>query len=287
MQVIDQFSDISDRFDAVFCDVWGCIHNGVNAFPAAISALQSYRKNGGQVLLLTNAPRPWQRVASHLDTFGISPSSWDAILTSGDAAKLSLFNGRIGRQIFYIGPARDDEFLQRPKEFSKAKEVIQVGLDEATGIVCTGLFDDHTETPEDYRDLLARALAKKLPFLCANPDRVVDRGTRRIYCAGALADLYSAMGGEVLLFGKPTSPIYELAFQRLGQSIASHRVLCIGDGFSTDLEGARQQSLACLFITGGLAARETGTRDQPDLKKLVTFCRKHQLKPEFAMGHLR
>lgn len=291
MQIIDRMSDISDRFDAVFCDVWGCIHNGVSYFADAIHALETYRKSGGIVLLLTNAPRPWQDVARQLAYLGVSTSSWDAILTSGDAAKTALFDGRIGTRVFHIGPERDVGFFEPPKELSEPNAVTRVDLEAASGIVCTGLFDDRVETPDDYRKILEQALTRNLPFLCANPDRIVDRGPNRIYCAGALADLYSALGGEVLLFGKPMAPIYDLALTRLSQlkskPTPKNKILCIGDGISTDLEGAQRQALPSLFVTGGLAAQETGTETQPNAAHLKAFCRRHKLSPKYVIGHLR
>lgn len=291
MQIIDRMSDISDHFDAVFCDIWGCIHNGVSCFADAIHALETYRQSGGIVLLLTNAPRPWQDVARQLAGLGVPTSSWDAILTSGDAAKTALFDGRIGMRVFHIGPEKDVGFFAAPKELSEPNEITRVDLETASGIVCTGLFDDRIETPDDYRTILEQAQTRNLPFLCANPDRIVDRGPNRIYCAGALADLYSALGGKVFLFGKPMAPIYDLALTKLGhlksKPAPKNRILCIGDGIATDLEGARRQAFPCLFVTGGLAAQETGTETRPDAARLRAFCRQHKLSPEYVIGHLR
>ncbi len=290
MRIIDSLSDISDRFDAVFCDVWGCIHNGVECFSDAAAALEKFRKNGGAALLLTNAPRPWQVVESHLASLGVPASSWDAILTSGDAAKSALFEGRAGRRVFHIGTERDSGFFE-PVDSKPETEVTRVAFEEAEGIVCTGLFDDRNETPEHYREILERAAKLEMPFLCANPDRVVDRGQTRVFCAGALADLYAGLGGRVLMFGKPRAAIYRLARVKLGEinpgNVPDDRILCIGDGVATDLEGAVRQSLPCLFVSGGLAARETCTGTQPDPARLEEFCRRHGLRPDYVIGHLR
>ena len=290
MQIIDRLNDISDEFDAVFCDVWGCIHNGVECFFDATSALEKYRDSGGTVLLLTNAPRPWRDVAGQFSVLGVPASSWDAILTSGDAAKFALFEGCVGRRVYHIGPKRDSGFFD-PGDSNRDSEVARVGFEEAEGIVCTGLFDDTSETPDDYRDILENAARRNMPLLCANPDRVVDRGRTRVFCAGALADLFEGLGGRVLMFGKPLPDIYRLARRRLGEirndTVPDRRILCIGDGVATDLEGAARQSLPCLFVSGGLAARETGTMARPAPDRLENFCRQHGIRPDYVIGHLR
>ena len=164
-------------------------------------------------------------------------------------------------------------------------------MDQAEGIVCTGLFDDETETPDDYRALFLEAKNRGLKLLCANPDVIVDRGNKRIFCAGALAELYTEMGGESHYFGKPHAPIYTLAAQRLtgfaGREIAPSKILCIGDGINTDVRGAIGEDLDCLFITGGLAAAETKTDEQPDTQALDSFLNAAELSPRYAIGHLR
>lgn len=290
MKIIKQLSDISDQFDAVFCDVWGCIHNGVNAFSESCQSLKKFRIRGGTSLLLTNAPRPWQDVEAHLNKLGISSSVWDAILTSGDAAKFAMFEGCVGHKIYHIGPKRDVGFFH-PVEIWQKEEILQVGLEDAEGIVCTGLFDDETETPEDYRSLLERAKKMDLPFLCANPDVIVDRGENRVFCAGALAQLYTELGGKVLMFGKPHNSIYDLARRKLQQlrqnEIPNSRILCIGDGLTTDLEGAVRQKLPSLFVSGGLYALETDTQDDPNPEKLNNFFKQNGIYPNYVVGRLR
>ena len=286
MQVIERLRDISDQFDALFCDVWGCVHNGVRPFEEAVRALAAFSSEGGAVLLLTNAPRPWRQVETQLAAIGVPRNSWDLIVTSGDAAKTALFQRRAGRRVFHIGPDRDLGFFDPDTGPQRAAGIEKTPIDEAEGIVCTGLYDDMTQTPEDYRGILRAAAARNLPFLCANPDIVVDRGAHRIYCAGALARLYGELGGPVLLFGKPRPDIYHLARTRLAEikpePVRDQRILCIGDGVATDIKGAERQQLPCLFVSGGLAAKETGTqRSSPDPVKLQEFCFSSGIRPDY------
>lgn len=292
-QIITSLSEISDTYDAVFCDLWGCLHNGVKPFAAAVSALEAFRAKGGTVLLLTNSPRPSSSVSLQLDQIGVSRDLYQACASSGDAARAALASGIYGKRVFALGPERDTAFYNNfsTEDFYQGINIERVALKEAEGIVCTGLFDDETETPDDYRALFLEAKDRGLRMLCANPDIVVDRGDKRIYCAGALAQAYTEMGGEAHYFGKPHPPVYNLAYQRLlkatGIEIPPKRILAIGDGINTDIRGAIGEDIDSLFITGGLAAAETATDHQPDPEKLDAFIQKAQLTPTYSMGHLR
>ncbi len=289
MQIIPSLHSISTRFDALFCDIWGCLHNGVASFSPAVHSLQRFRHDGGAVLLLTNAPRPWQDVKRQISLLGVPDNAWDVILSSGDVAKAALFAGRVGTRVFHIGPERDSGFFA-PDDFVDNRDVERVSFDKAEGIVCTGLFDDNHESPEDYRNFLFQAVARKMPFLCANPDRIVHRGNRKIHCAGAIGDLYTALGGDVLMFGKPQAAIYHLARKRLQdirpQSVAADRILCIGDNVATDLKGAVEQSLPSLFVLGGLAASLLDTESRPDPSRVKSFFDRHGVEPDYVIGHL-
>lgn len=291
-QIIPSLAEISDRYEAVYCDLWGCLHNGIAPFPAAVKALEAFRDKGGHVLLLTNAPRPAVAVAKQLDAINVSRDLYHGIVASGDAARAALASGAYGSKVYHIGPDRDEGFFRglELEDYYQGIDIERVPLAEAEGIVCTGPFDDQTETPEDYRAVFLTAKGRGLKMLCANPDLVVDRGNRRIYCAGALAELYSEMGGEAHYFGKPHAPIYDLAYQRLtsiaGRVIEPKKILCIGDGIRTDVRGAIAEDLDCLFITGGLAAEDTGTQSQPHPTKLATFLAEAQLAPRYAIGFL-
>ncbi|NOX72706.1 MAG: TIGR01459 family HAD-type hydrolase [Alphaproteobacteria bacterium] len=289
-QTLETFAPIADRYDALYVDLWGCLHNGYEPFAAAVSVLKAFRDKGGKIMLLTNSPRPRPSVARQLDKIGVARDVYHDITASGDASQFSLAAGDVGDNIYHLGPAHDLGFFDNlPADVLGDRIITRVPLDQAEGIVCTGLFNNDTETPDDYRKTFLYAKARGLKLLCTNPDVMVDKGTHRIYCAGALANAYADMGGTSLYFGKPHPPIYDLARQRLNElgQIEDHRILCIGDGINTDIRGGIGEDLDTLFITGGLAASETGTDQQPDPEKLETFLGAAQMSPTYAMGHLR
>ena len=293
-EIIAALSDVGPRYDAVFCDLWGCLHNGKTPFPAAVSALQSFRQGGGSVVLLTNAPRPKSSIVSQLDGMGVPRDAWDEVVSSGDAAQFALVSGAVGRKVFHIGAPKDEPFFTDFSEdvaaYARSQPAItRVPLDQAQGIVCTGLRDDLTEVPEDYRATLLMGKTLGLPMLCANPDIVVDMGDRRLWCAGALARDYQAMGGTALYFGKPHPPIYDLARRRLAALRGGDpQILCIGDGVATDVQGGIAEGLDVLFITGGIDAAAFGPdSSNPDNRLLEEWLMERQLSPSFAMGHLR
>lgn len=294
-ETIQSLANLTGRYDAVFCDLWGCLHNGQTAFPAAVAALQGFRATGGKVVLLTNAPRPASSVMKQLDAIGVPRDAWDIIVTSGDAAQMGMLSGAVGRKVHHIGAPKDEvfftDFAEDLAAYAKTQAPIErVDLNTAEGIVCTGLRDDLTETPDDYRAALLLGKTLGLPMLCANPDIIVDLGDKRLYCAGALAQAYEAMGGTALYFGKPHPPIYDLARRRLAEAgvSADPQILCIGDGISTDIQGGIGEGLDTLFITGGLEAAQFGTDvESPDAAMLRDWLMLRELSPTFAMGRLR
>ncbi len=289
-EIIRSLSQVSDRYDALFCDLWGCLHNGVAPFPAAVSALQSFRAGGGKVILVTNAPRPKSSVVQQLDAMGLPRDAWDDVATSGDAAQAAMLAGAVGRRVHHIGAPKDDSFFGDFEDdiaaMVDAANITRVPLDQAEGIVCTGLVDDLIETPEDYRSKLLMGKAMGLKMLCANPDIIVDMGDKRLYCAGALAEAYEKMGGEALYYGKPHPPVYDLARRRLG--LDDPRILCVGDGIGTDIQGGMAEGLDTLFVSGGIAAAEFGTdSENPNKDLLKVWLDGHQLSPTFTIGKLR
>lgn len=241
--------EIAGDYDILLCDVWGVIHNGRESWPDACEALTRFNREAGHVVLISNSPRPSHDVVAQLDRLGVPRDSWRAFVTSGDATRAELAKRAPG-PAWIIGPDRDWPLYDG------------LGLDLATGagdaafISVTGPVDDETETPEDYHDRLAAGAARDLELICANPDRVVQRGDKLIYCGGALADLYESLGGRVTMAGKPFGPIYDLALKEaadlLGRTVDRSRVLCIGDGVVTDVLGANKQGLDCLFIAQGI-----------------------------------
>ena len=288
-QIITSLSEISDRYDALFCDLWGCVHDGLTPFAEAIAAMQAFRVKGGTVMLVTNAPRPHEPVRRQLERIGVPEDAYDGIATSGDSARASMFRGAVGENVYFIGQPQDQVFFSQLELIENPVTITQVSVEEADGIVCCGPFDSLADL-EVMRPQFLLAKNKGLKLLCANPDIVVDRGDTREWCAGALAQLYTELGGESLYFGKPHPPIYDLARRRLdalGKSIPDHRILCVGDGVLTDIDGALGEELDSLFITGGLAARETKTENQPDPKALEAYLANEMMQPTYSIGKLR
>ncbi len=294
-EIIASLSALGGRYNAVFCDLWGCLHNGLTPFPTAVTALQGFRARGGKVVLLTNAPRPKSSVAAQLARMGVPQDVWDEIVTSGDAAQMALITGAVGRKVAFIGADKDMPFFTDLAGDLAALAASQPGveivpMETAEGVVCTGLRDDLTETPDDYRAALLMARTLELPMLCANPDLDVIRGTTRLICSGALAARYIELGGEAREHGKPHPPIYDLARRRLAALGLDDgaRILCIGDGISTDVQGGMAEGLDTLFITGGIAADQFGpSAEAPDPALLERWLAARQLSATFAMGHLR
>ncbi|WP_425091785.1 TIGR01459 family HAD-type hydrolase [Tropicimonas sp. S265A] len=288
-RIIERLDEISHQYDALLVDLWGCVHNGLEPYPEAVAALERYRASGGTILLLTNSPRPRAGVTKQLIEMGVPENAWHTIATSGDSARMAMFRGVVGQKVYFIGEDHDERFFEPLKLMGDPVEITRVPLDQADGIVCTGPFDPMAD-PSENRATFLYAKQKGMKLLCANPDIVVDRGERREWCAGALAQLYTEMGGESLYFGKPHPPIYDLARARLaelGKVPATDRLLAIGDGIATDIQGAQGEDIDSLFITGGLAAAETGTDRQPDPAKLDSFLSDKMVTPTYAIGKLR
>lgn len=251
-QLVSGLSALTDRYDVLLCDVWGVIHNGREAFPAACRALARFREAGGEVMLITNAPRPFAPVVEQLDGLGVPREAYSMVVTSGDATR-RLLAARAPGPAWKIGNPKDEPLYEGlGLDFAP--------LEEAAFISCTGPFDDERENPDDYRERFTRAVARGMPMICANPDIVVQRGDKLIYCGGALAQLYEALDGQVFMAGKPHAAIYELALAEAaklrGGEVDRRRVLCVGDGPRTDLRGANAQGLDVLFVANGIHGQE-------------------------------
>ncbi len=249
--IISSIAPLAAGKDAWLVDIWGVMHNGVSPFVAAVQACRAFRDTGGTVLLLSNAPRPAASVAAQLDRIGVPRDAWDVIVSSGDAARAFIAK-RGAEPVLHLGPERDLPIYD-------GLGVSLVPVDEAGCVVCTGLFNDEVETADDYADILARCRSRALPMLCANPDITVERGGRIVYCAGALARAYEAMGGDVVYAGKPHLPVYEMAFaaleQRHGAAVPRERLLAIGDGARTDIDGAAAAGIASVYIASAVHLR--------------------------------
>lgn len=289
--IITALSEVSAPYDALFVDLWGCVHDGVRALPDAVAALQRYRTGGGKVVLVTNSPKPRAGVEDQIrNQFGVPDDAWDTIASSGDSARSAMFRGVVGRRVWFMGEwQRDEGFFTPLHLLEHPLEIERVDLEDAEGIVCCGPFDPMAD-PAVNRPEFMLAKQKGLKLLCANPDIVVDRGEVREWCAGALARLYTEMGGESLYFGKPHPPIYDLARRRLlelGADVPNSAILAIGDGVHTDIAGAAGEDIDSLFIAGGLAAGETLTEAHPEPAALTDYLAKEKSSPTFTIGQLR
>jgi HAD superfamily hydrolase (TIGR01459 family) len=281
-QIISHFASLAAAYDVVLCDVWGVVHNGVVASVEACDALARFRGQAGTVVLITNAPRPGTVVTrSTLDPLNVPHDAYDGIISSGDVTRAVI--AERGGRVFHIGPARDLPMFEE-------LDARVVPVEEADYVVCSGLYDDTTETPRDYAPLIEKMRARGLAMVCANPDVVVERGDDLVYCAGAIADLYAEAGGDVLYAGKPYRPIYEqalaLAEQVRGSSVAPRRLLAIGDSVRTDLKGAMAFGIDCLFVTAGIHAEELGGRNTPDAAALDQIFAKAGAYPKAVMRRL-
>ena len=260
LKFAERLRDLVGDVDVLLSDIWGVVHNGLIAFPEACDALRSFRARGGTVILITNAPRPANSVQRQLRKLRVADETYDAIVSSGDLTRHFVAD-HSGQRMFLIGPERDSSIY-------RGLDPVLAPLEQADYIVCTGLFDDETESAENYRAMMLQARERKLTLVCANPDIVVERGDRLIYCAGAIAELYLELGGEVIFYGKPHRPIYEraiaLATERRGRAVQLNRVLAIGDSVRTDLAGAQGFGIDCLFVTRGIHAEDFDGIDQLD-----------------------
>lgn len=277
--IVDSIAGVHAGATAWLMDIWGVIHNGVVPFDAAVVACEAFRRRGGTVVLLSNAPRPAEAVAAQLDKIGVRRSAWDGIISSGDATR-TLLTALPKAPLFHLGPDRDLGLYD--------------GLDVALGdevtarhVVCTGLFDDETETPADYAPTLTRFVAHRCPMICANPDLTVERGGKLVYCAGAIAAAYEEMGGPVTYAGKPYLPIYDLALQWVakhrGAAIDKTNVLAIGDGVRTDILGAARAGIASVYIASGVSMPQGGSLDGATLSAMFDD---PDVQPIAAMGEL-
>jgi HAD superfamily hydrolase (TIGR01459 family) len=278
--VIERFSEIAPRFDVLLCDVWGVIHNGRESFPEACEALIRFREQHGPVVLISNSPRPSRDVVHQLRALGVPDEAWSGFVTSGDATREELAKRAPG-PAWGVGPARDGPLYQG------------TGLalcetpEEAEFVSCTGPFDDEKDTPEEYRERFQVCVKRGLEMVCANPDRVVQRGDKLIYCAGALADLYEELGGKVTMAGKPFAPIYRTSLataeEQLGRPLDPARVLAIGDGAPTDVLGANRQGLPVLFVACGVHAEQaTGPDGRLDPARVRDLLDRASVRADWA-----
>ncbi|WP_055048194.1 TIGR01459 family HAD-type hydrolase [Devosia sp. A16] len=267
MQALAGLRGIAPRYDVVLSDIWGVVHNGIAAHPTAVEALVNYRRNGGRVVLISNAPRPHGPIIEMMDGLGVSREAYDDVVTSGDATRVVLERYR-GQTVHYVGPAHDNDSLFEGLDISIGQ------AEDAKAVVVTDLDTDH-DAPDMYNERITLWLSRNLPLIAANPDRVVEHGDQILYCGGALADLYEARGGMIVMVGKPYKPIYaealRLAETAAGRPVDRARILAIGDSVRTDAIGAAGAGLDLLFITGSIHAAELDAFGNPDTDAIAAL----------------
>ena len=295
IQSLDGFDAISGRYDALICDIWGVVHNGISPWPDAAEALISFRRAGGVVVMLSNSPRPSAGVQAQMTQIGVPAGAYDSTVTSGDLTR-ALLGDTPGKKVHHLGPPRDNGIYG-------GLDIALVAPEDADIALVTGLIDDDTETPEDYDPLLARYRNRGLTMICANPDLVVERGDRLVYCAGALAERYEEQGGTVVWAGKPHAPAYSQALRQISEAsdgdITKDRVLAIGDSLRTDIAGGNGTGIETLLIaegihtadffaghTAGANAEERGDAGL-DLEAVTAAARKAGVTPTFVMRRFR
>ncbi len=264
MRVIDELAELTGAYDAVLCDVWGVVHDGRTVYAGADAALRRIRASGVAVVLITNVPRPSSTLPGMLARVGVDDRSWDAIVTSGDVIRAEL-SARAPGPVHRLGRDTDaglwDDLGLR-----------FVTSPEQAGFVAIAGLRDRGEVPQDYAPVLARARARDLVLLCANPDLQVRTAGELLWCAGSVAAVYEEMGGRVVQAGKPHGPIYTRALdvvgEVVGRPVPRDRVLAIGDGIATDLAGAAAQGLDRLFVAGGMHGDSLLVGDRVDVGRV-------------------
>ncbi|MEQ9639514.1 MAG: TIGR01459 family HAD-type hydrolase [Alphaproteobacteria bacterium] len=288
IEIHDGLRELAPGYDAVLCDLWGAVHDGIEPYPGAIDCLHAIRAAGVKVMLLSNAPRPSSEVGQWLaDNIGVPTDAYDGVLTSGDAT-IAALNQRddaehaaIGQRYFDLGPSRNKTLHEAITGAEPAP------FEQAEFILCSGLYNDETDKPEDYRETLAQAVARGMALVCVNPDRVVNRGERLVPCAGAIAEYYENLGGKTLYHGKPWPSVYDRALRAMG--VEKPRALMVGDGLQTDIEGARRYGIDSVWIAGGIHAADVGFKAGDahlDGAKVAAFCAEKNQAPTYAVPAL-
>ncbi|MCO4053879.1 MAG: TIGR01459 family HAD-type hydrolase [Bosea sp.] len=279
-RLVDGLRELAGGIDVLLCDVWGVVHNGQSAHPAACAALETYRAGGGLVVMVSNSPRPSPDVIPQLLGYGVTRSSFDRIITSGDLTR-QMITARAGQPLLHLGPGRDHTLFA-------GLDAPRAGVEDAEYCVCTGFADDESETPDDYAAILAAMAARGLTMICANPDLIVERGHRLIPCAGAMAQVYEKLGGETIYAGKPHRPVYEQALAIAGElrggPVDLARVLGIGDAIRTDVAGAHGIGVRSILLLDGIHWGDVGRQDWRDHHG--DWLRAQPFQPTYVMPRL-
>ncbi|MCA8929540.1 MAG: TIGR01459 family HAD-type hydrolase [Alphaproteobacteria bacterium] len=283
-QILSGLAEVIDAYDGLLVDLWGCVHNGIAPFPAAVDALLRAAERGKQVCLLSNGPRRGSVLVRRLDEMGVPRAAYHHVMSSGEAAWMALaeradpFHAALGARCYRMGPERDASV-----HTDNGLTLVE-SLAEADFVLCTGIIDND-ETVEDYTPALRQALAHNLPMVCANPDLVVHIGDQLTICAGALAQRYQELGGAVSYHGKPYPSVYHQCFRLTG--IADRRrLLAMGDGLRTDIKGANLMGIDSLFLTAGIHIDDIGP-SQNDPHAVQAVARQIGANPTYVLSQLR
>ena len=241
MKKLNNLSEVCGLYDAFIVDLWGVMHNGINLNSGAIEAIENLNKYKKRITFLSNAPRPNESVIKFLRKLKMDEKYFKYVLTSGEAAAKSLREGKFGIKFFHLGPERDMPMFT-------GLEKNKSSIEKSDFILCTGLFDEHEDDLNYYKELLKDYTSKKI--VCTNPDLIVHRGSKEELCAGSVAEVFKSLGGKVVYFGKPYKEVYDLCLKK------NERTLVIGDNLNTDIKGANNLNLDSLFITGGVHRSE-------------------------------
>ncbi len=281
--ILSSVASLSENYQLWLCDIWGVMHNGMRPFADASDACARFRGQGGFVVLLSNSPRPHKAVTDQLAQIGVPDTAYVCVVTSGDVTQQILLQ-RSAQSFFHLGPERD-------RAIYDGLNMQPVKLDDADFVLCSGLYDDLSETPADYAEILQDLRSREMPMLCANPDIQVERDDRLIYCAGAIAAEYETLGGDVLYTGKPHLPIYERALEQVarikGATVPRANTLCIGDGLKTDIAGAVAAGMDALFVASALHVQGSGEDNALDPAVIAELFSAAAVHPIAALNKLK
>ena len=252
MKKLEHLSEIYKSYDTFVIDLWGVMHNGILLNNKAIEAVDSLLKESKKIVFLSNAPRPSEKVKKFLKKLKMEEKYLKNVITSGEAAMHAINQNRFGKLFYHLGPSKDESIFHKIRN-NKTK------LENSDFILCTGLFDEHEDDLNFYKNFLKNYISKKL--ICTNPDLTVHRGEKEEYCAGSIAQIFESLGGSAVYFGKPYKEIYNMCFNN------KEKVLAIGDNLRTDIKGANNLNIDSIFISHGVHRNEF--KNENELQKLL------------------
>ena len=267
MRELNHLSEVIDAYDTFVIDLWGVIHNGIKLNARAIEVIDQLKLKSKKIVFLSNAPRPSTKVIDFLLKMKMNKKHLLNVMTSGEAAMQAINQNKFGKYFFHLGPPRDASIFEKVKD-NKTE------IEKCDFILCTGLFDEHEENMDYYKNFLVKHISKKL--VCTNPDLIVHRGNKEEYCAGFIAKIFEELGGKVVYYGKPHKEIYKLCFKE------NEKVLAIGDNLRTDIKGANNLDKDCLFISNGIHRNEFDNNEE-----LIKLFNKYKVRVNYYQKELQ